>query len=268
MSVTHPTAGTKVANQYGTFRVHNATPAQVSYLRGLFETRDLYRADVSQHDFLDEAWTQLQAGVISKKNASRALDIVVPLPVRADAPKAVYDATDKQKDLIRKLLAEKDLTGTAFDAPAWLGGTEWELLLGSAGVGTPTTAIDFMTKRQASENIDELFKLPRLAKAGSGRAVEAGMYVAGTRIFRAYLGQQSGKILCKEVTADGVGGYTMEYLGLAAKHIPADARRMTLEEAKEWGRATGSCVKCGRRLDVPESVDAGIGPKCAQSSGW
>jgi hypothetical protein len=39
--------------------------------------------------------------------------------------------------------------------------------------------------------------------------------------------------------------------------------RLTLDEAKEFGRLTGVCVRCGRDLFVPESVAAGIGPKCA-----
>jgi hypothetical protein len=41
------------------------------------------------------------------------------------------------------------------------------------------------------------------------------------------------------------------------------SHRLTLAEAKEFGRLTGVCVRCGRDLFVPESVAAGIGPKCA-----
>ncbi len=36
-----------------------------------------------------------------------------------------------------------------------------------------------------------------------------------------------------------------------------------LEAAKEYGRITGTCGVCGKKLENPESVAAGIGPICA-----
>lgn len=101
---------------------------------------------------------------------------------------------------------------------------------------------------------------------------KAGMYrKADGTILRVYLGQQSGKMLAKEVVDDGVDEfgkptYALKYLGQAIRFI-GDAVPLPLEEAKAWGRMTSTCVVCARRLDVPESVDAGIGPKCARSFG-
>lgn len=39
--------------------------------------------------------------------------------------------------------------------------------------------------------------------------------------------------------------------------------RMTVDEARDWGRVTGVCCWCGITLTDPKSVAAGIGPVCA-----
>lgn len=44
--------------------------------------------------------------------------------------------------------------------------------------------------------------------------------------------------------------------------------KLSLEEAKEWGRKTGVCCVCGAELTNPESVAAGIGPICSSKSYW
>lgn len=106
---------------------------------------------------------------------------------------------------------------------------------------------------------------------------DAGMYRRpdGT-IIRVYLGQNSGKMLAKQLVDTGeaypeVEGeahrhgtiHKYEYLGKATRFVK-DAQALTLEEAKEFGRMSGTCCRCARQLDVPESVEAGIGPVCAK----
>lgn len=60
---------------------------------------------------------------------------------------------------------------------------------------------------------------------------------------------------------------TFTYLGLAERCLPAAARRLSLEEAKQFGKIYGFCVKCGATLTDEKSIAAGIGPVCA-SKGW
>lgn len=134
------------------------------------------------------------------------------------------------------------------------------------------------TGKQVSEMIDALKDLKAQARSrdrAAGRKSDPrgdrpepkpGMYrepVADGNIYRVYLGQQSGKMLVKQVVGDDASGYSYEYLGAAAYRLPADAVPLGLDEAKAWGRMTGTCCVCARRLDNPESVDAGIGPVCA-----
>lgn len=43
-------------------------------------------------------------------------------------------------------------------------------------------------------------------------------------------------------------------------------RKMTFEEAKEFGRETGVCCCCSKTLTDPNSISAGIGPVCASKN--
>lgn len=52
-----------------------------------------------------------------------------------------------------------------------------------------------------------------------------------------------------------------EYVGSVTK-LPIDARPMTLEESKAFGKLTVQCCQCGRKLTKKESKDKGIGPIC------
>lgn len=54
-----------------------------------------------------------------------------------------------------------------------------------------------------------------------------------------------------------------DYAG-AARRFVKPAQRMTLEDAKAYGKQTGSCMVCGRKLTAAASVEAGIGPVCAK----
>ncbi len=128
-----------------------------------------------------------------------------------------------------------------------------------------------LTVREASEMITALKDLKaqwRTERRTSCQPTKAepqpGMYRDGEgTIYRVYLGQQSGKMLVKQVVGDKASGYSYEYMGAAAYRLPAGVSPLSLEKAKQWGRMTGTCCVCARRLDNPESVDAGIGPVCA-----
>lgn len=128
-------------------------------------------------------------------------------------------------------------------------------------------------KDRASRYLDKLIPLDKAARAerrdldqrhASVKELEVGMYrTTQGQVIRVYLGQKSGKNLVK-VYDEANGEYT--YVGAVdgkARHLCADAKPMTLDEAKAFGRMSGFCGCCGRRLDVPESVEAGIGPVCA-----
>lgn len=183
--------------------------------------------------------------------------------------------SEKQLDYLTSLLDSKDLFASPkfFDAVNAMD--EGEL---AAYMDELRQEVANLSKSQASKWIDSLKELPykgreRSSSNGDGPEPEVGMYQDPDtgRIIRVYLGQQSGRNLAKLLVNTGRPHpedpdailHEWEYLGLAAAKLPTKAAKLTLEEAKEYGKMTRACCRCGRRLDVPESVEAGIGPVCA-----
>lgn len=146
------------------------------------------------------------------------------------------------------------------------------IVLDEYGKQVKAGTLDFAGASRAIDTFKEMIAtakphVPRSATAGAKAEPEPGMYRQpdGT-IVRVYLGQQSGKMLLKQLvgTPNGERTHEYEYVGAAAYKLHKDAQPLTLEEAKEFGRMTGSCCVCARRLDNPESVEAGIGPVCGR----
>lgn len=234
--VVRPAAGTRAANQYGVFKVVEASEAQVRYITRLLDERDLTSLPAIQEQGIRIAREQLAAGHLSKKAAMAALDYLCQLPVRADVP--VRRASEKQVALIARLSAER---GATYDAAA-------------------TAA---MSPKEASAAIDALFALPKVARPAA-EELAIGMYrKADGTMYRVYPGRESHRILAKQLVPEG-DGWGFEYAGLASRFVVA-SERMSLEEAKAWGADFGTCCVCAALLTDPTSVAAGIGPKCAKN---
>ena len=139
------------------------------------------------------------------------------------------------------------------------------------------------SKAEASSLIGDLLTLPKNIKgavfeaaAKHGSEPADGIYIvrgngqfySEAQVFKVYKmvhgsGRQGVKVL--EIV-DGEGGKNkgvFKYLGLAVKHLPANAEKMGLEEAKTFGQLYGFCVKCGATLTDETSIANGIGPICS-----
>lgn len=279
-----PDAGSAARNQYGTFQVHVASDAQQAYVRNLIAGRIVPTP-------APEAYADLLVAVadnrLNKKAASRLIDWLLTLPharrsdgtPRVTAPSgfnAAWRLSPKQFDLIRKVAGEKP------HWPTHVADGEFQAAADSIAMVTdPAAAAETaeVTKREASAAIDFLFAVPRAVKtrvSSDATEPEVGMYRDGDTIYRVYLGQQSGRNLVKRVVRGEFRAdvedpnpadpshydYEYEYVGAASRVLPETATRLSLEEAKAWGRMTSSCCVCAARLDNPESVEAGIGPVC------
>lgn len=88
-----------------------------------------------------------------------------------------------------------------------------------------------------------------------GTLAEEGVYRRGTKIYR--VREKNGRRLAEEY----VRGAYLYAKGMVYQLRPEE--RLSLEECKAWGRAEVRCIRCGTRLDKPESRAAGIGPVCA-----
>lgn len=233
-------AGSPTSNQYGTFAVYAASEKQVAFLQRLVDEKITDGVKIP---------STLQG--ISKTAASALIDKLIDRPSKTAAP--VRLASEKQVALIKKLLGEKDLTGTAF--------TVWDDEL-----------LAVLQMSEASPAIDMLFALPRKPVQLQAE-IAAGAYRVGEKIVRVYLGQQSGRMLAAElvdITAENRDD-AWNYLGAAGRFVPTDAHRLTVEECEQIAGASGQsfswCCVCGRRLDDPNSVSRGIGPVCRAKQG-
>lgn len=244
-----PQAGAAASNQYGTFSVHYASAAQTKFIKGLMEQKDLSKLADSVIIDVARLREQVATQQVNKKAASAIIDRLLALPdvARTAAPTFTgTPATDKQYAFITSLLGDKALD--AEDRAKVVAAVEGKTL----------------SAKGASATIDKLLALPKAVAPATD--VEAGVYTNGTTTYRVYLGQNSGQMLAaKVVEHDGQAEFV--YAGKAARFVTGAFRKLTIEEAAKFGKATGTCIVCARRLDVPESVDRGIGPVCFAKMG-
>jgi len=157
-------------------------------------------------------------------------------------------ATDKQKGLIEKLLAEKD----------------------TGGLRVPD--LEKIGKRQASTLIEFLLKQPKKAvvpqaaidavKEPRTIAVTEGMYRMDGHIYKVQVATESGRLYAKMLQ----GNSFVYSKGAIFRLVPE--HRMTLDEAAAFGKLYGQCCVCGRTLTDEVSIANGIGPVCAGKGWW
>lgn len=125
------------------------------------------------------------------------------------------------------------------------------------------------TKVDASAMIERLIPLAaeakrqvRVAPIVAVKVVESvtdGMYMRDGVVYKVQIAKQgSGRLYAKRLTEHG-----FEYAPGAIRDLRPE-HKMTLEQAKEYGRLYGTCCSCGRDLTDEESIANGIGPICAK----
>ena len=126
------------------------------------------------------------------------------------------------------------------------------------------TDISTLYKRhgyKAKDIIDALLKMPRKSNTAQSEVkaeeITEGMYKLNDRIFKVYMNRAETCMLVKELINE-----EFEYLGSAQWKLPKGAVRMSLDEAKAYGRLTGTCCQCGTKLTDETSIANGIGPIC------
>lgn len=126
--------------------------------------------------------------------------------------------------------------------------TQWALAQNKAAV---SAAIDRLKK-----TVDALPK-PKQA------TVEPGYYMVGSDAYFVTTSKMSGKPYAKKWSLPaGASKATWVYAPGVMNLLAAKATPMTLADAKAFGHAHGYCIRCGRLLTDPVSVENGIGPIC------
>jgi hypothetical protein len=143
-------------------------------------------------------------------------------------------ASEAQIKFLRSLLAEKLADPAA--ALAWLD-------------------THMLSKATASAKITEYKAMPTVNRAAQ---LDEGMYKVGEDIFKVYRTRDKDILVTKQLI-EGV----FEYTGRAPLKFITVEHRMTLDEAKAYGKVTGTCCVCGRKLTNEASIADGIGPVCS-----
>jgi hypothetical protein len=108
-----------------------------------------------------------------------------------------------------------------------------------------------ISKALASQKLTELFAM------SSVNELDEGMYKVGEDIFKVYRTRETNRLVTKTLTEDG-----FEYTGMKPLKFITAGHRMTLDEAKEYGKVTSTCCVCAAKLTNEESIANGIGPVC------
>jgi hypothetical protein len=109
-----------------------------------------------------------------------------------------------------------------------------------------------ISKATASDRISKLYNMPNVNE------LDEGMYKVGEDIFKVYRTRERDILVTKQLIEG-----SFEYTGKKPLSRITAEHRMTLDEAKEYGRVTGTCCQCGRKLTDETSIAEGIGPVCA-----
>lgn len=153
---------------------------------------------------------------------------------------AKVPATENQITLLIKLLAEKiEDPAEALNAIKWVNEHK-------------------LSKATASAKISKYMAMPSVRKAFSSTPELAeGMYRVGETIYKVYRTRETNRLVTKTLTEEG-----FEYSGMKPLATIKPEHRMTLDEAKEYGKVTGTCCVCAAKLTNEKSIAAGIGPVC------
>lgn len=109
-----------------------------------------------------------------------------------------------------------------------------------------------ISKATATAKLTQLYARPDVNE------LDEGMYRVGDDIFKVYRTRETNRLVTKTLTEDG-----FEYTGMKPLSFITAEHRMTLDEAKAYGKVTNTCCVCSRKLTKESSILDGIGPVCA-----
>lgn len=160
-------------------------------------------------------------------------------------------ATEKQQALIAKLLTEKDTAGTTYEG--WI--PDWTRATSAAASSVITFLLTLPGKAS-----DELVEVP----AGRYAVDTEEGHLAFYRVDRPTEGAWAGRTFVKVQASDELHPVRGGAAASVLHKIAVDPAAASLR----YGREIGSCGVCGRTLTDEDSRARGIGPICAEKTGW
>lgn len=257
-----PAAGSAASNQYGTFQVAYATPKQTAFIKGLMDRKDLSQVDPKKVD-VAALREQVANTQVNKKAASAIIDTLLALPdATAPAPTPAAQggrpATDRQKDFVRTLLAERTGNADAEAIRTALNEAKATAPLAATFVSDCITALLEIPKTEAQVEVPEgRYALP----AADG-------HVAFYKVDRPTEGRWAGYVFVKQLIG-APGDFDEQRLDRSrSAQVLADIAAMTpAESARLFGRKHVCCSRCLSALSLVQSRATGFGSTCAERLG-
>lgn len=228
-----------------------ATDRQIAYATRLIASRDTDGVTVPDPAGLD------------RRQASALIDRLRRCPERvrngltSTQVREAVDLADQAARVLGQPLAHEDRARLTSRLAA--GGPD----LVAQTVAASRRTIDGVPKPRAQVTREAAAALrgnPNAVLTPNGCGV--GVYMLededGQHVLRLRLNRGRDRLYCERL--EPVSG-TWSYAPEARRRI-MPRNRMTAAQAAAFGRMTGVCAMCGRRLTDPESVAAGIGPVC------
>lgn len=195
---------------------------------------------------------------------------VEPKPASTVVPTEMfYGATEKQIDFIKKLGDDRDyskLDGQTVKAE----GLEYHALRLYQNVALEGGLV---SKKAASALIDMMLDLPFPAKTVKGvtgfESVPDGRYAIdnasgkGIVFYKVYTRRNGSRGVSLQVSDDFIPVRLSDVTGVLER-IEVDVEGAFAR----YGREIGKCGVCNRTLTQQDSIDRGIGPKCASKLGF
>lgn len=171
--------------------------------------------------------------------------------------------SEKQETVIRRVIGEiRELNSEAADiletiyTDEWFASVEWNKI-------SPAMEALFAAKnaeaKKSRENTPAVELLPGIYETPGGDIYKVQKSKTSGKLYASLLTELDEPIQQKRA----VKTHDYVYQGQAPLVKLTPEMLLKLENAKRWGRKTGSCCCCGRLLTKKESIDAGIGPVCA-----
>lgn len=250
-----PAAGSAAHNQYGTFAVSYATEKQTRYIESI-----LSRKDTSSlvDGLAAQLWDQVEHNRINKTAASAIIDMLLELP-DAKPVAATHDlgrpATDKQKQFVRSLLAEREGNEKIDSIRLALNIARENNTLNAEIVSNAITML-LAIPANTTKVPDGRYALPAQDGHFVFYRVEAGE------------GKWDGRTFVSQLIGS-VGSWDEAKIG--REHAQSILARIAVnveEAARMFGIKAKACGYCASPLSNPQSRAAGYGETCAHNHGF
>jgi hypothetical protein len=257
-SVKEPIRRLPAGQRVGNGRVRKISERQERYILKLIKERDLTNLKIITGQTLDPD----EIPFMGVKGASALIEKMLGCPIKGtnspvmeNSPNTI-PGSEKQVKYIKDLFTQLNLSES--DVNTFLKTFPTPSALISNLLKMPKPNKEILLKKEIDKARDNEEYVPTEIIPGYYRDIDSQVWKV--QFNQSRTGMYALKRINKrkyEYTAGAIKELT------PSMFVSLNPLDVTLEEAKEYGRKTGTCYMCSRELTNPVSIENGIGPICA-----